>query len=1182
MKEKIGRIARGIIEYELPRILLSSERLSFTVESGKRLNGSVTVSNSAGQSMKGLVYTDNRVIEVITPQFVGVDSTVEYVVHAENLADGYDVAGELVFVTDCGEERLPYRVQTVPPTLASTEGPVRNLKDFAVLAHNRWEEAVRLFHESSFLSFLQFHEPENTFLYEVLCRSNSGERALEEFLVATGKKMEITLQVDRERIEYEVGTTSFSDRIMIVKSNYGHLGIRVTSTSPFLVPEREELAAEHFHNNVYDLRFVLFPEQMGYGNNYASLVIQADNQRIEVPVFCHKEYALPQDKLQKRQRKQLIAKLYENFLAYQMDKLPVSRYVAEAESLLDKLAVYSSDDMPEKRLYRVHLYRLSGKESVANALLRSFTEEEWYGASAECKASYLFLKAERTAGNKAEMMEQLYIMCNEGQRKVLPALLLLRLDERYRKNRKLRFDELRGIYDDGNSSPLLFLEGARVLNEEPALLHEAGDFELQTIAFAVKNGFLQREAALQYSYLEERRKEFRRLSFRVLKELYQQFRLPETLTAICQMLIHARMKESRYAIWFRRGVEEQLRVAELYEYYLSTKEPDVGEEMDPNIYTYFSYNSKLSDKRLAYLYANIVTNKKALPSVYANYRTAIRAYAINCLNEKRIDDFLSILYVDCLEDTTLREEMQPLLPYVAFRYEITCHVPEMRYVCVSHRQLEGEVIVPLIGGVAQVDIFSSDAIITLLDSNNNRYISDEAYEKRRLLHLHNRVSEYFSEIPESTMLLLHLTERAEKEGRLDANSIALRKQACRLPELREEFREDLIRTLVLCYYDNVQDERLEELLSELELRGIPAKQRGKIIGMLIQRGWYERALDLLEAHGYEEVDLRLLEKLCIGMAQETNGRSELLTNLMYYAFAQGRRHERIVEYLVHTYQGTTLALYQLWQEAAARQLDTKDLDERLLAQILFTESYLPYGDAVLRHLDRRGGNLRLIKAFTTYIAYKYLISDMPMGETTVAIMRKHAHTEENDVCILALLKLYSEMEELEKEDIAFAEYWIMRMESHGKVLPAFLKFAKYFKLPESLEDKYLVEYQTNPKHRVTLHYSYRVAGKRHQKDMPMRDICHGIFVKELVLFLGETAEYVISDEDGTEITVSEKVVLQGQPQGLEDSKSRFAQINGIIGARKTEDKDKAIELLNRYIKNEFAIAQLFHAVASEE
>ena len=83
MKEKIGKISRGIIEYELPRIILSKEKLVLSAEMWRRQTGRIGITNSSGVSMKGIVCSDNRIFEITTPQFVGVNNTVEYVIRGD-------------------------------------------------------------------------------------------------------------------------------------------------------------------------------------------------------------------------------------------------------------------------------------------------------------------------------------------------------------------------------------------------------------------------------------------------------------------------------------------------------------------------------------------------------------------------------------------------------------------------------------------------------------------------------------------------------------------------------------------------------------------------------------------------------------------------------------------------------------------------------------------------------------------------------------------------------------------------------------------------------------------------------------------------------------------------------------------------------------------------------------------
>ena len=1179
MKEKIGKISRGIIEYELPRIILSKEKLVLSAEMWRRQTGRIGITNSSGVPMKGIVCSDNRIFEITTPQFVGVNNTVEYVIRGDYITGCEDIAGEITFVTDCGEVSLPYRISVSAPSLISSEGTIADMSRFVSLARYHWEEALRLFNDPAFLPFLQYHEPHSVFLLEVLRRSQVSDRALEEFLVVTGKKMGVVLQSDEDRLDYSISESRIYGKIQITKSSWGYVNARVTSSAEFLVPDREQITMESFHDNRCDIPFRILPEKLGYGTSTATLAVEAQNQQLFVTISVDKPIPEPEALLERHERKEAFGRLYENYLSFRMNHISAGRYVAEAEGLVSRLEKDTEESNIALKLYRVHLDRIAGRENAAAARLRALTDDEWMQGGTVTKALYLYLKAERASEGRADLMEQLYVLCSEKDGHFVPALLLLELDPRYAKNRKLKLDELRGMYDDGNRSPILFSEAAALINAEPSLLHETGNFEMQTMAFAVRHDFLEREAAIQFSYLAERLREYKDICYLVLAGIYRKFQLKEALSALCQMLIRARKKDLIYAEWYKKGVEEQLRIPELYEYYMYTKSGDTDEVLEPAVLTYFAYNSKLHDKRLSYLYANIVVHKDSNREAFESYKNKIFEYALTEMREQKNDPFLTILYNECMNDETLRKEFLNGLEGIAFRHEIRCSAPGIRYVCVAHRELDTETIVPFVGGIAQVDIYTEHAVVVLMDEKHNRYLHGIPYEDHKLMHAEDSFQEAYQVSPGSNMILLWLAEKALKERKTDPYSIELRKKASRITGLRPAFADELNRALILHFYDSLEDSRLDSMFNAVNWAVMPDKQRGKMLGLLINRSSYEKVLELMLAYGYKNVEMKALERFATEIPQEMITENvEFMTDFMYDIFRQGRRSSRIFAVLLENYQGRTVDMYNLWQEANDRQIDTSKMDERLLAQILFTEAYLPYGDAVFRKYYNPLGNRQLCKAYMTYVAYKYLLSDAPISEETVAIMKKDTNLDEYDICILALLKLCSEAEDLSTEDRDFAEYWLTRMESRGKVLPEFLKLCKYFPLPESLEDKRLIEYRTNPKHRVTLHYSFRFAGKRQQRDVPMRDICYGIFVKELVLFYGETIEYVISDESADGSIVTEKTTLVGTLDKSGESTSRFAQINRIIASEKEGDRNKALELLDRYIKDEFAISQLFREI----
>ena len=1182
MREKINLLARGQIEYELPRLMLHPEQLLLSVEAGKRLHTTVNLKNSEGRFLKGFVSSDNQAVEVVGKNISGTDINVELKLDAEHLDAGDVLEGELVFVTNCGEIWLPYRAEIKEPTLATAEGSLADMKQFTGFARTHFIEAAHLFTDPEFVSFLGYHEPESRNLYEHFRKSAEPERALEEFLVATGRKLPVLLETDRTELEFTVGDTELTESFSLYKDNWGYTKARITSDRPFVKLVRDNVDMEQFNGHTAEVAVRIRPEYMVNGNNTAVILVESGNRQIRITVTCRRESRNEERLKVNHDIKSLMLKTTECYLAFRMNRLPESRYIAEMEALLSKVEQYLPEDAPETRLAYVKLMRLGGQESQANAMLRSVTESDLNGSSIMTRATWLYLKAERAGSTRAEFMEQLYRIANEHHELPGPALFLMRLDERYQKNPKLKLDELRGIFDNGCSSPVIFLEAMQLLNENPALLHEIGEFELQTIAFGTRRKLISRELALQFSYRAERTKEYRMLYYIILSGLYERFGLTETLTAICKLLIREGLKEKYCAFWYRRGVEEQLRVSELYEYYMMTAEPDLESPLDPDILMYFAYNSKLSDRRLAYLYANIVIHKESDPGTFETFAERIRLYAMDRIREGKNSRYLSILYRECLDSPETETETLAYLPRVCFRHEISCANPEMRYVCVNHPELSEEVVTPLINGQAQVDIFTDDVILSFEDDYHNRYIGGIEYEDRKLLSAEDRYQEAFRKSPESTRMLLYLTRKAEQEGRMDQATAQLKRSAVKLSELGAAYRSELVCSLVLYYYDNFEDEMLEDYLLELELDRIPKKHRGKLINLMILRGQTERAIVSLAAYGFDSVEGRLFDRIAatISMDQKAAYRTQLLS-IFNYAYSIGRRNERMLSFLADYFQGSTIATYQLWQDLRAAGLAAEELSERVLSQILFTETYLNLADEVFKAYEKPGCSRQVVRAYLTYVSYKYLINDVPIGAFTMEFLKRDVRNDENDICTLALLRYLSEQEDLTEDDRNAAEYWLLRMEAKGKLMPCFLKLGKYFRLPDGLRDKCLIEYRTDPRHKVTLHYSYRVNGRRKQKDMPMRNICYGIFIKDIVLFLGEKIEYVISDESETDTFVSERMTLEKNDDSL-DPGTQFGQINAIIKAREDGDKDRAIALLNEYLKNRFATEQLFHEISGED
>ena len=127
-----------------------------------------------------------------------------------------------------------------------------------------------------------------------------------------------------------------------------------------------------------------------------------------------------------------------------------------------------------------------------------------------------------------------------------------------------------------------------------------------------------------------------------------------------------------------------------------------------------------------------------------------------------------------------------------------------------------------------------------------------------------------------------------------------------------------------------------------------------------------------------------------------------------------------------------------------------------------------------------------------------------------------------------------------------------------------------------MNDKYYVEYRTNPKYKVTLHYSCSL--NEELKEEVMTDIGYGVFVKELILFYGESLQYFISQETEQGIEMVESRMVQYTEVNYVAGNTKYEKINEILMTQEMKDEKTLYELLEKYSKEEYAVKRHFSPV----
>ena len=206
-----------------------------------------------------------------------------------------------------------------------------------------------------------------------------------------------------------------------------------------------------------------------------------------------------------------------------------------------------------------------------------------------------------------------------------------------------------------------------------------------------------------------------------------------------------------------------------------------------------------------------------------------------------------------------------------------------------------------------------------------------------------------------------------------------------------------------------------------------------------------------------------------------------------------------------------------------------------------------------------------VLAYITAVAHSYFRDDIKV-KSDIFMIIEHRYEQElllNDICLLALLKFYSEASQItgyEKkiEDELLAKYTCKNMVFgfYGKLDHELIR--KYH-----LYDKVFLEYKGKPKSHVVLHYSRDEDGNNFITE-DMTEVYDGIYVKTFVMFFGEMIKYYVSEESGNKVEVTEgKRITNNNVYGEEDE-SRYNLINQMIISHTLQDDNTMYENMKEY------------------
>lgn len=1161
--------------------MLSEEMIKASVFAGAVCEGFFIISASNGGIIKALVYSDREELSFDKDFYVGIKNKVKYKIDASQSNAGEILSGKIRIVSSCAEVELPYSFKVEKQYLTTEDGTViRDLYEFAEYAKNDYSAAVRVFATKEFEQIFLGRDLKQQLLYSTLLSGSNKELALEEFLVSLRKKSPVGIGVDKKEVSFQVEQEDFKDSIVITRDNWGYVRFTVRSDNPALVIEKDRITNEDFAGNRYVLDYYIKADRIRNGKSSANIYIENVSTLLRITVNLNK--AKKSTDLSSNRLKTFMVHFMKNYIDFRTGRMDLDKYVSDSEVIVSNMCILTKSGTAD--LLKIHLMIISGRFSKAKELLRNFdlTVDEINGKDKNFfKAASLYLHAMidrdiESVENAAITIRQYYEMDKTDQRLLW---FLLYLDKRYDRNPALRFKDIKTAFEYGACSPALFYEACVSLNQDHTILKELGNFEVNVVNWGTKNALVQPDVMESFVLLALRARNYNPLIVKALKTVYEKNARQDVLCAICTQLIKGQKTGKKYFEWYKRGVEEKLKITQLHEYFMYSYDENSREPLPASLLLYFSYNSGLSDMKKAFLYATVIRNKQSGHSTYKNYRKLIYSFARKQLSLRAINENLKVIYEDMLANEKMDEEIAANLPYVMFRNDVCCYNSNFKGMIAVSRMLNKEFYTPFIDGKAQINIFEKEMELFLVDRDDNRYARDNFFTVKKLLNPENYIDKCVALNPGDYMCTVYMADRGEglrvSEG---ADNIEPIKRVLGVEDLRDDFRRRCLYSIIQYSYDKRQTDILDACLNEITFEKMSKRERSYITEYLIIRGFNKKALFAIRMYGVSIVPVKQLFKLAdkvIGTDDDNESNRKTIMFLCEYAFKHELYNEKTLAYLCAGYNTGTKDMLLVFKTAKEMGLDTKGLEERLLAQTLFAESYSMDSAVVFASYYENGGDKLIIRAFLKYNAYKYLVKDRVIQPLIFDIMRKEATTDKNDLIILALLKYISTIPVPAKNDLIFADYYINHFTSKGLILPFFKDYAGKINLPEYIADKFFVEYKADPALNVEINYLIDTNNSQESfVNEPMKNAFMGIRVKEFMLFYGERLQYYISEKGliDDKITESFNVSID---EKLEDDSTRYSKINLCLMSREMKDEKTMLEVMRSMAKFDYLSDKLF-------
>ncbi len=1182
MQDAVKRILEGKFNNDIRLLEFSSPVIELTVKPEEIYEGSFSIYGPAEAVTEGRISSTGLRMQLMTEVFYGAEEEIGYRFDASGMEEGESLKGEFRIISNQGEYFIPYEVRVAGSVMESSLGNIRNLFHFANLARSNWEEAVNLFYSEEFKQVFQGVDRQYYAAYRGLLGGKHTEQKVEEFLLEIKKKQRVEFMPEMAEIRIDNPRDMEENRIVINRNGWGYSQLQVEASGEFLVLEKETIRDEDFLGNCYRLPFYIAKDKLHGGKNFGTICFSSPYVSFEVQVIVHQKPVMVKSMGLRRQKKHMLMELMQYYEAFRTKKISASSWLKETKIRVEKLMDMDDKDLGYK-LFWVQLLITEERYNEAQWMLSqvdAMMEEEFH-PSLYCYYLYLTTllnRDEEYIDEVASRVERIFTQ-NDGNWRI--AWLLLYLSEEYMKSPSKKWLILEEQFRLGSSSPVLYIEAWNLLASNPTLLMQLEGFELQVLSYAAKKELLTSEVIEQVIYLAQKQRTYQERLFFVLRSCYTVMPTEQVLAAICTLLIKGNRTDKEAFNWYAKGIDKELRITRLYEYYMSSVPLNEEQKIPKIVLMYFAFDSNLDSLHNAFLYSYVYKNRGEYPELYESYKAQIERFMVFQILKEKNNRWLAYLYKNLITPVMVTEETAPGLITVLFTHKLLLKRRDIYRVILVYEKERFEVVFPVTGVEMYLPVYGNDFRLILEDGRGNRYCREEEYTLERLL-IPDKLSRMAIPYVEDNLHfdLWICGSGRELTGISQENENAMKRVAASEFTL-EEIQKEIRGRLLHYYYDNDKMRELDAYLAELTPEQVSCADFALVVRFMVTRGMYEKAYEWIRMRGGEGIEAKLIVRLCSRLlAQDGMIEDASMTALAYTAFWAGKYDENILVYLCKFFKGTVKEMRDIWKAAEAFGVDAYELGERILVQMLYTGAYIGDKNLIFQKYVSGGAKSEVELAYLAQSSYDYFVKDKITDTFVMEDMNRVADRQEElpMVCKLAYTRYYAENKKLVDEKISrYLIVFLRELLAEGKYFSYYREYAENILFMREFADKTMIEYRVKEGSKAVIHYVI-------EKDEPsngeyireeMQDMFGGVCVKQFVLFFGERLQYYITETEDDKEQLTESGTLSRNDTDRDQKESRYSLINDIAVGRTLHDYETMEKLLQEYYEQEYKIKELF-------